>query len=97
MRRVVYHPKVPSEVREIMAYYEGIGEQLAIDFWNELLELIEYAKAYPERHHFDPSGRRRSNLQRFPYHFLFCVFEHHIRVTVVRHNSRCPGFGGRRS
>jgi len=80
-----------------MAYYEAIGEQLAIDFWNELLELIEHAQVYPEQHHFDPSGRRRSNLQRFPYHFLFRVFESHIRVMVVRHNSRSPGVGSRRS
>ena len=79
-----------------MAHYEAISEQLAIDFWNELLELIDYAKVYPEQHHFDLSGRRRSNLQRFPYHFLFRVFDNHIRVTVVRHNSRCPSLGSRR-
>jgi len=28
MSRVVYHPRVPSEVREILAYYEEISPDL---------------------------------------------------------------------
>jgi plasmid stabilization system protein ParE len=96
MRGVFYHPKVPNEVREILAYYDEISEALGNAFWNELKEAIEHARKFPERHHFDSSGRRRSNLKRFPYHVLFRVFNTYIRVTVVRHHRRNPNFGAKR-
>lgn len=96
MRSLSYHPDVPSEVREILAYYQGISPILADDFWIELTEALEYAREFPTRHHFDPSGRRRGNLSRFPYHFLFRVFSSTVRITAVRHNSRNPNYGSHR-
>jgi len=96
MRIVVYHPRVPSEVREVIDYYDEISPRLADEFWAELTEAIDYAREFSEHHHFDPSGFRRSNLERFPYHFLFRVFPELIRVAVVRHNRRHPGYGTRR-
>ena len=66
-REVRFHRKVPSEVREFIKYYESISESLADGFWTELTKAIDYAAKFPERHHFDPSGKRRSNLKRFPY------------------------------
>lgn len=97
MRQIEYHPRVPSEAREATNYYEGISRNLGDEFWAELIEAIEYAQQFPERHHFDPSGVRRSNLKRFPYHFLFKVYPSHIRIIVVRHNHRDPRYGTRRS
>ena len=88
MREVFYHRSVPKEVREILEYYESISPFLADHFWMELSEAIEEARKYPEKYHFDSSGRRRCNLKRFPYHFLFRVFESYIRITVVRHHHR---------
>lgn len=66
MKQVVYHPRVPSEVREAIAYYDEISPRLADEFWNELVEAIDYARNFPEHHHFDPTGMRRCNLKRFP-------------------------------
>jgi len=96
MRATVYHPKVPDEVRQIIADYDSIASQLGDAFWDELINAIAYATEFPERHHLDISGRRRTNLKRFPYHFLFRVFHDRIRITVVRQHSRAPGFGSRR-
>jgi len=96
MRLTVYHPKVPSEARQIIADYEKISPELADGFWEELTEAIAYATEFPERHHFDQSGRRKSNLKRFPYHFLFRVFNDRIRITVIRHHSRSPQLGSNR-
>lgn len=95
-RDLRYHARVQDEVREILSFYSEISNQLADDFWNELSEAADYASQYPERHHFDASGRRRSNLSRFPYHFLFRVSPSLVKVTLVRHNSRSPGYGSRR-
>ena len=96
MRTISYHPKVPSEVREILDYYESISTVLADDFWSELSETLDYARRFPTRHHFDPSGRRRGNLSKFPYHCLFRVFDTSVRITAVRHNNRHPNYGIRR-
>ena len=96
MRKVLYHPKVPGEVRGFLEYYESISGELGDSFWQELTEAIEYARGYPERHHFDRTGRRRGNLKRFPIHFLFRVFPDMIRITAVRHDRQDPGYGARR-
>jgi len=96
MRETYYHPLVPSEVRNFVQYYENRSESVADQFWNELKEAIDYAARFPERHHFDDSGRRRSNLKRFPFHFLFRVYPDRIRVTVVRHDHQKPSYGTRR-
>jgi len=96
MRAIVYHPKVPGEARAALSYYENISSGLGDEFWEELTRALEYARRHPERHHFDQSGRRRSNLEKYPYHFLFKVFETHVRITAIRHHSRDPGYGSRR-
>ena len=95
-RDVLYHSAVQAEIREILDYYEGISARPADDFWEELINAFEYARSFPERHHFDSSGRRRSNFSRFPYDFLFRTNISQIKVTVVRHNSRRSSYGSRR-
>jgi hypothetical protein len=50
----------------------------------------------PRFFHFDQSGLRRCNLDRFPYHFLYDVRENYVRVWVLRYNGRDPKFGLRR-
>jgi plasmid stabilization system protein ParE len=96
MRKVVYHPKVPADVRGFLKHYDEISTDLGDSFWNELTEAIEYARDFPERHHFDRTGRRRSNLKRFPVHFLFRVFPEMIRITAIRHDQQNPGYGSKR-
>lgn len=49
MRKLSYHPKVPSEVRAISAYDEGIFEKLADEFWAELENALRYAQQFPTR------------------------------------------------
>lgn len=97
MRTVVYHPKVPAEVQAYLDYYDGISPDLGDAFWRELTEAIHHARDFPERYHFDRTGRRRGNLKRFPIHFLFRIFPDKIRITALRHDRQDPGYGaGRR-
>ena len=96
MRAVVYHPKVPAEVRAFLDHYDAISSDLGDSFWQELTEAIDYAREHPERHHFDRTGRRRSNLKRFPIHILFRILPGVIRVTVVRHDKQDPGYASTR-
>lgn len=96
MREIFYHPKVSSEARALVDYYAAVSLILGEDFWKESIGAIEYARQFPERHHFDRSGRRRGNLKRFPVHFLFRTSPDSIKITVIRHDHRDPQYGERR-
>jgi plasmid stabilization system protein ParE len=94
--RVVYHPAVQRDVNGILRYYEDVSSNLADEFWNELLRLIEQIGENPDRSHPAERGLRRVNLRRFPYHILFRRFPMTIRIIVVRHHKRHPNVGMRR-
>lgn len=90
---VVYHPAVQRDVSRILRHYDGINTRLGDEFWAELNLLIGQAAANPQRFHFEARGRRRVNLKRFPYHFLFREIPGGIRITVVRHHKQHPDQG----
>ena len=94
--RVVYHPAVQQDVSAILRHYDGISKRLGDEFWAELMGCIQRAAQHPERCHPSDSERRRVNLRRFPYHFLFRLKSDCIRVIVVRHHKQHPGTGLRR-
>ncbi len=84
------------DINQAMGYYYGISEALGDGFWDELQQFLAAIEANPEGFHFDTSGLRRCNLNRFPYNILFEILADRIRVQVVRHHSRRPSFGLRR-
>lgn len=91
-----YHPEVQRDVEKILRYYDRFSRKLGDEFWEELSEFIQLAGDCPKRFHFERPNRRRVNLKRFPYHFLFRETSEGIRITVVRHNRQHPGTGARR-
>jgi toxin ParE1/3/4 len=96
--RLVLHPKVYSDIENIMAYYEEVATaDLANEFYAELRHFMAAAASRPESFVIRESDIRRVNLHRFPYHFLFRIVDDVVRVLVVRHHSRHPSLGmGRR-
>lgn len=96
MMEIRYHPRAVEDARTLVAYYEAISPELGNAFWEELLDSISCAREFPERHHFDRSGRRRGNLKRFPVHFLFRIFPDQVRITAICHDRRDPTYGTRR-
>lgn len=96
--KVSFHRRTQQDVWEILRHYEKeSGAILADQFYAEFMGKVAVARSNPERCHLDPSGLRRCNLKRFPYHFLFREFADEIFVLVLRHNRRHPGYGLRRS
>jgi plasmid stabilization system protein ParE len=91
--KVVYHPAVQGDVSRILRHYDSINGRLGDAFWEELNTFIQRAAANPQRFHFAAPGRRRVNLRRFPYHFLFREIPVGIRITVVRHHKQHPERG----
>ena len=96
--RLVLHPKVYSDIDAIMAYYEEVAAtELANEFYAKLRHFLTEAARRPESFALRERAIRRSNLHRFPYHFLFRTVGDVVRILVVRHHSRHPSLGiGRR-
>ena len=94
--KVVYHPAVQGDVSKILRHYDRIHGRLGDDFWDELNSFIQQAASNPQRFHFEARDRRRVNLRRFPYHFLFREVPAGIRITVIRHHKQRPQLGLKR-
>jgi plasmid stabilization system protein ParE len=63
--RLVLHPKVYSDIDEIMGYYERIAtKELADEFYAELRHYMQQAAERPESFPIRESDLRRVNLQR---------------------------------
>ena len=94
MMRLVLHPKIRSDVHEIMEYYERVaGPELADDFYSELRRFMIEAASRPESFSIREHDLRRVNLHRFPYHFLFRIVGDAVRILVIRHHQRHPSLG----
>jgi len=96
MKPLIIHPRAAKDAREIAAKYAEVADDLCDQFWKELDDAIDYIERYPERNHYDPSGRRRSHLKKFPYHILFEERLECNRIIVIRHHHRNPRYGLRR-
>ncbi len=95
--RLVFHPKVASDIEKIMDYYERVAtRELADEFYTELRGTVQEAARTPEAFSIRERDVRRVNLNRFPYHFLFRIVGGIVRVLVVRHHRRRPSVGRRR-
>jgi len=64
MKLLIIHPRAAKDAREIAAMYAEISDELHDKFWKEIDDAIDYIEKYPERHHYDPCGRRRSGVLR---------------------------------
>ena len=91
-----FHRRVQADLDGILKKYDQISPQLRDDFFAEFQVEIGKAIENPRYFHFDRSGLRRCNLDRFPYHFLYDIREEYIRIWVLRHNRRDPSLGLKR-
>jgi len=91
--RIEYHPAVEQDVSEALRRYDFVSLRLAEEFKEELRRVIAVAAEKPGRFHLIKPGFHRANLKRFPYHFVYRELADGIRVTLVRHHRRHPGFG----
>jgi len=71
--KVGYHARVQTDVSEILRRYDAISPRLGDKFWSELVALIQRSSSQPTQFHSADAQRRRANLSRFPYHFLYQV------------------------
>lgn len=90
---LLFHPEAKNDIKAIAENYADVSELVRERFWIELESAVQRIGEFPERHHFDSSGYRRSNLKKFPIHILFETGDSEVRVLVVRHDRRDPSLG----
>ena len=95
--RVEYHHLTASDLNKAVAYYNrrqpGLGEEVRF----EIYAAIERVLASPTQFSIVSKDIRRCLVHRFPYAVLFrIVSEDTLRVLLIRHHRRHPGFGLRR-
>ncbi len=91
--RIVRHPGLADDIKEVALHYADISERVLNVFWGELDFVLDTIKKNPRRHHFASCGLRRANFKRYPYHILYEVADDHIMLLVLRHDRRHPDYG----
>ena len=93
---VRFHKRVQTDLNTSLSEYYDIKDELGEDFYTEFIDGVRIASINPRFYHFDASGLRRCNLEKFPFHFLYDVHAGSIRIWVLRHDRRKPSYGLKR-
>lgn len=91
--RIVRHPELAADIRDIAAYYAEVSPRVIHSFWAELDLVLVSIQRNPRSNHFDSCGLRRANLSKFPYHLLYKVDNDSVYLLVLRHDRRHPRYG----
>lgn len=92
------HPKAELDVAEALDfYYEQAGPLVAARFLDEFERVAKLLVEYPAFGTPTTNGRRSFPLKVFPYSVVYRSLENGVRILIVRHQHRKPGYGhGRR-
>lgn len=96
--KIWLHPAAEQDVAEAAAFYAQAGSaMLAARFIAEFKRLTGLVLEHPEIGAPRARGRRGLTMRRFPYTVLYRVDADEIMILVVKHDSKHPGFGGKRT
>lgn len=96
--KVTLHPAAEQDVQEAAAFYEREGSRVvAARFVAEFRRLATLLVEHPEIGSPRSSGRRGFSMSVFPYTIVYRADADEIKILVVKHDSKRPGFGERRS
>ena len=92
------HPAAEQDIQEAATFYEREGSPIvAARFVAEFKRLATLLLEHPEIGSPRSNGRRGFSMSVFPYTVIYRAGADEIRILVVKHDSKRPGFGGKRS
>ena len=92
------HRDAEQDIADAPDFYTGqAGVLIAQRFLSELERVAHLLVQHPEIGTPTTKGRRVFPLRVFPYSVVYRSLETGIRVVVVRHQHRKPGYGGARA
>jgi len=90
--RLEFHPEAELELIEAAVHYElqvpGLGKRLEAEIRRATDLLLQHPKMGPP---VDP-GLRKFVLTRFPFTLIYSMTPDVLRIEVVAHQSRLPGY-----
>lgn len=92
------HPDAEQDIADALDFYrEQAGVLIAQRFLSEFERIAQLLIEHPDIGTPTSKGRRVFPLRVFPYSVVYRSVEAGIRVIVVRHQHRKPGYGGTRA
>ena len=92
--RVEYHPDTVADLNDSIDYYDRQRVGLGSELRDEIYKAVDRIVANPLINHRIEGEIRRSFVHRFPFSVLYrLVDDETIRILVIRHHRRHPGFG----
>ena len=96
--RVSLHPDAAQDLFEAAAFYEReVSRALAARFVTEFKRVASLLASQPDIGASRSRGRRGLAMNVFPYTVIYRVTEDELKILVVKHDRRRPGYGGSRS
>ena len=96
--KIILHPAAEQDVQEAAAFYKREGSPaLAARFVAEFKRLATLLIEHPEIGSPRSKGRRGFPMSVFPYTVIYGAGSDEITILVVKHDSRRPGYGGKRA
>lgn len=96
---LTFHPLVQKDLNEILSYYEleaspEVADRFEAEFRRALIAIKERPRHFP--FYLKQRRYRRFLLSTFPHLILYRETSVSIRIMVLKHVKRSPGFGMRR-
>ena len=96
--KVTIHPAAERDLQDAAAFYEREGSPVvAARFIAEFKRLGILLLEHPDIGSPRSNGRRVFAMSVFPYSLLYRASTDEVKILVVKHDSKRPGFGGRRA
>ena len=89
------HPGAEHDIASALDFYkEQAGLAVAERFLEEFERVAKLLVEYPDLGAPTTRGRRTFPLKVFPYSVVYRNLESSIRILIVRHQHRKPGYAG---
>lgn len=96
--KITLHPEAERDLLEAASFYEREGSPaLAMRFIAEFKRMATLLGEQPGIGSPRSRGRRGLAMSVFPYTLVYKTFGDEIKILVIKHDSRRPGYGGSRS
>jgi plasmid stabilization system protein ParE len=95
--RLTLQPQAEQDLAEAAAFYEREGSPtVAARFLKEFRRVSTLLQGFPDLGSPRNAGRRGITMNVFPYTVIYRHLPEEIRILVVKHDRRRPGYGARR-
>lgn len=96
--RLSIHPEAEHDLTEAATFYEREGSPaVAARFIKEFRRIGQLLQANPGLGSPRGDGKRGIAMNLFPYTVICRPLTDEVRILVVKHDRRRPGFGSRRA